>query len=163
MSETHVRLEIRERVAHLTLARPEHHNALSVEMAEELAATAASIADEPGVGAVLLSGEGSSFCVGGDVKSFSRQGDRVSAYLRPTATALHPVVALPRRRATSLLSSGRISPFVFAWKNPVTFIVAGIATTKQSSMATIMHRAPRRPHHSSALRMASSGFDCPWT
>jgi 2-(1,2-epoxy-1,2-dihydrophenyl)acetyl-CoA isomerase len=93
MSQTHVRLEIRERVAHLTLARPEHGNALTVEMAKELAEAAARVADAPGVGAVLLSGEGPSFCVGGDVKSFSRQGDRLSEYLRPTATALHVAVS----------------------------------------------------------------------
>jgi 2-(1,2-epoxy-1,2-dihydrophenyl)acetyl-CoA isomerase len=93
MSNTHVRLEIRERVAHLTLARPEQGNALTVEMAEELADAAARVADEPGVGAILLSGAGTSFCVGGDVKSFARQGDRLSEYLRPTATALHLAVS----------------------------------------------------------------------
>src|SRR5262249_34222812 len=105
MSQTHVRQEIRERVAHLTLARPEHHNALSVEMAEELAETAARVADEPGVGAVLISGEGASFCVGGDVKSFSRQGDRVSAYLRPTATALHLAVSRLARLDVPLVAA----------------------------------------------------------
>jgi len=79
----------------------------------------------------------------------------------PTATALQPAVTLPRRRATSLLSSGRMREFVFAWKNPVTFIVVGIATTKRSSRATIIHGTPWRPHHSSALRMTSSELDAP--
>src|SRR6185436_498374 len=79
-----------------------------------------------------------------------------------TATALQPVVTLRRRRATSLLNSGSMA-FVFAWKNPVTFIVVGIATTKRSSTATIIHGAPRRPHHSSVLRMAPSGLGSPWT
>ena len=110
MSETHVRLEIRERVAHLTLARSEHGNALTAEMAGELAEAAADVSDAPGVGAVLLSGEGPTFCVGGDVKSFSRQGDRVSEYLRPTATALHLAVSrlAPRMgRPTSWARPGR--------------------------------------------------------
>ncbi|HSD10041.1 MAG TPA: enoyl-CoA hydratase-related protein [Candidatus Binatia bacterium] len=93
MSHTHIRLQFRERVAHLTLARPEHGNALTVEMAEELAQAASRIADASGAGAVLLSGAGTSFCVGGDVKSFSRQGDRLCEYLRPTATALHLAVS----------------------------------------------------------------------
>src|SRR4029079_13296740 len=74
MSETFVRLEIRERVAHFTLDRPDRGNAINLEMAQELADTAARLADDPGVGAVLLRGLGPNFCVGGDVKTFATFG-----------------------------------------------------------------------------------------
>jgi 2-(1,2-epoxy-1,2-dihydrophenyl)acetyl-CoA isomerase len=93
MSETGIRLEVRERVAHLTLVRPEHGNALTAEMAEELADTASRLADASGAGAILLSGTGTNFCVGGDVKSFNGQGDRLCGYLQQTATALHLAVS----------------------------------------------------------------------
>jgi len=68
-SSERVRVEVSEHVATVTLARPEKHNALDqamfaaiVEAAEEVAATA-------GVRAVVLHGEGPSFCSGIDVSS----------------------------------------------------------------------------------------------
>ncbi len=68
-SPDRVRVEVSDHVATVTLARPEKHNALDqamfaaiVEAAEEVAATA-------GVRAVVLHGEGPSFCSGIDVSS----------------------------------------------------------------------------------------------
>jgi len=93
MSETFVRLEVRERVAHLTLDRPDRGNGIHLEMAHALADAAARIADDPSVGAVLLRGTGPNFCVGGDVKTFVTFGERLPQYLRPVATALHLAVS----------------------------------------------------------------------
>src|SRR4026207_1162668 len=105
MSETFVRLEIRERVAHFTLDRPDRGNAITLEMAQELADTAARLADDPGVGAVLLRGLGPNFCVGGDVKTFATFGDRLPQYLRPVATALHLAVSRLARSDVPLVAA----------------------------------------------------------
>jgi 2-(1,2-epoxy-1,2-dihydrophenyl)acetyl-CoA isomerase len=105
MSETFVRLEIRERVAHLTLDRPDRGNAIHLEMAQELADTAARLADDPGVGAVLLRGTGQHFCFGGDVKTFATFGDRLPQYLRPVATALHLAVSRLARSDVPLVAA----------------------------------------------------------
>jgi 2-(1,2-epoxy-1,2-dihydrophenyl)acetyl-CoA isomerase len=105
MSETFVRLEIRERVAHFTLDRPDRGNAINLEMAQELADTAARLADDPGVGAVLLRGLGPNFCVGGDVKTFATFGDRLPQYLRPVATALHLAVSRLARSDVPLVAA----------------------------------------------------------
>ena len=56
-----------DRVALVTLARPDKHNALDVAMFEAIAATCERLGDEPGVRAVVLHGEGPSFCSGIDV------------------------------------------------------------------------------------------------
>jgi 2-(1,2-epoxy-1,2-dihydrophenyl)acetyl-CoA isomerase len=105
MSETFVRLEIRERVAHLTLDRPDRGNAIHLEMAQELADAAARLADEPGVGAVLLRGAGEHFCFGGDVKTFAICGDRLPQYLRPVATGLHLAVSRLARSDVPLVAA----------------------------------------------------------
>jgi len=105
MSETFVRLEIRERVAHFTLDRPDRGNAINLEMAQELADTAARLGDDPGVGAVLLRGLGPNFCVGGDVKTFATFGDRLPQYLRPVATALHLAVSRLARSDVPLVAA----------------------------------------------------------
>ena len=59
---------VEERVAHVTLNRPEARNALSMEMKQALHRLVPSLGDDPEVGCLLLSGAGSAFCAGGDTK-----------------------------------------------------------------------------------------------
>ncbi len=70
MSSERVRIEVRDHVATVTLTRPDKHNALDAGMFEGIAAAALRLRTEPGVRAVVLHGEGKSFCSGLDVASF---------------------------------------------------------------------------------------------
>lgn len=54
-------------VATLWLARPEKHNALSQEMMAEITEAAAALGGDARVRAVVLAGEGASFCAGADL------------------------------------------------------------------------------------------------
>lgn len=54
-------------VATLTLARAEKHNAMSARMIAELTEAARVLGEDAGVRAVVLAGEGRSFCAGGDL------------------------------------------------------------------------------------------------
>ncbi|MBV9310247.1 MAG: crotonase/enoyl-CoA hydratase family protein [Solirubrobacterales bacterium] len=67
MSEERVRVEVQDHVALVTLTRPEKHNALDLAMFEGLIEAASQVSREPGVRAVVVSGEGPSFCSGLDV------------------------------------------------------------------------------------------------
>jgi enoyl-CoA hydratase/carnithine racemase len=73
-----VRVEVAGRVATVTLDRPQVLNAISTELALDLAAALEPLAVDPGVGAVVLTGAGDrAFCVGADLKqraSFDDQG-----------------------------------------------------------------------------------------
>lgn len=73
-----VRVEVAGRVATVTLDRPEALNAISTELALELAAATEPLGVDPGVGAVVLTGAGErAFCVGADLKQragFDDQG-----------------------------------------------------------------------------------------
>ena len=62
-----VAIDVSDHVATVTLTRPEKHNALDVAMFDAITAAAARVAVEPGVRAVVLHGEGPSFCSGLDV------------------------------------------------------------------------------------------------
>ncbi len=88
-----LRFELRERVAHLTLNRPEQGNAMNLEMTQELAALVTSWVDDTGIGAVLIRGAGPNFCVGGDIKAFNARVENLPPYVRPMATELHLAVA----------------------------------------------------------------------
>ncbi len=59
---------VEDRVATVTLNRPEARNALTVEMKEGLRALIPALGDDPEVGCVLLTGAGGAFCAGGDTK-----------------------------------------------------------------------------------------------
>ena len=66
--------EVRERVAVVTLNRPESRNALSVGLKEALHRTVALLEDDDGVGCLLLTGAGGAFCSGGDTKVMATAG-----------------------------------------------------------------------------------------
>ena len=63
-----------ERVAVVTLNRPESRNALSVELKEALHDVVARLERDPGVGCLLLTGAGGAFCSGGDTKVMASAG-----------------------------------------------------------------------------------------
>jgi enoyl-CoA hydratase/carnithine racemase len=60
--------EIRDRVALITLNRPEARNALSDHLTPALRRMIKQCGDDPKVGALLITGAGTAFCAGGDVK-----------------------------------------------------------------------------------------------
>jgi enoyl-CoA hydratase/carnithine racemase len=66
-TEKRVAIEVSDHIATVTLTRPEKHNALDVAMFDAITDAAARVALEPGVRAVVLHGEGPSFCSGLDV------------------------------------------------------------------------------------------------
>jgi enoyl-CoA hydratase/carnithine racemase len=68
-----VSLEVVDRVAHVTIERPEKRNAMSLEVFDLLGAHAATIAAEPEVGAVVVAGRGGAFSSGIDVSIFGEQ------------------------------------------------------------------------------------------
>jgi enoyl-CoA hydratase/carnithine racemase len=82
MSTERVRVEIEDHVALVTLARPEKHNALDVAMFDAIADAAQRVASEPGVRAVVLHGEGPSFCSGIDVTAFGEVNGSADPVLR---------------------------------------------------------------------------------
>ena len=62
---------IQEGVATITLNRPEARNALGDELTPALRRMISRAGEDPDVGAVLITGAGSAFCAGGDVKSMN--------------------------------------------------------------------------------------------
>jgi enoyl-CoA hydratase/carnithine racemase len=75
MTEQRVTVEIADGVADVRLARPEKRNALDGAMFAALVTTGERLKSEPGVRAVVLSGEGPDFCAGLDVGWFQAMRD----------------------------------------------------------------------------------------
>ncbi len=74
-SEQRVTVEVADHVAMVTLTRPDKHNALDVAMFDQINGAADRVAAEHGVRAVVLHGDGPSFCSGLDVVSIMAAGN----------------------------------------------------------------------------------------
>jgi enoyl-CoA hydratase/carnithine racemase len=74
-----VACRVAERVAIVTLNRPEAKNALTMEMKRALTALLPELGRDTGVGCVLLTGAGAAFCAGGDTKRMQQEGRPASA------------------------------------------------------------------------------------
>jgi 2-(1,2-epoxy-1,2-dihydrophenyl)acetyl-CoA isomerase len=70
----HVSYELKDRVAFVTLTRPEARNALSRAVADGLVLAVKQIEGDARVRVVIVSGEGPIFCTGGDLKAFAAGG-----------------------------------------------------------------------------------------
>src|SRR6478672_12665223 len=66
-SPKHFLLNVTDKVATITLNRPERKNPLTFDSYRELTDTFRAIADAKDVRAVVLTGAGGNFCSGGDV------------------------------------------------------------------------------------------------
>ena len=67
---------VREGVAVITLNRPEARNAMSPDLTAALRNQIKARAEDESVGALLITGAGTAFCSGGDVKAMGGRGPR---------------------------------------------------------------------------------------
>ncbi len=67
---TLIRTEISDKIAHVTLSRPDKMNAISLEMIDDIIAAAHALRGAE-INCVLLSGEGRAFCAGIDLMAMS--------------------------------------------------------------------------------------------
>lgn len=114
----------RERVAFVTLNRPERLNALNAEMVDELRAAAERIGSDPSIRAVLLSASGRAFSSGADLMT-------------------DDFFDTPERTLGELVGGSlreRFNPMVSAWYQlpvPVVVAVNGIAAGAGMSLALV--------------------------
>lgn len=75
---TELLCSVREGVALITLNRPEARNAMSPDLTEALRDQIKARGDDPSVGALLITGAGTAFCSGGDVKGMGDRGTKAA-------------------------------------------------------------------------------------
>ena len=114
--EQRVTVEISEGIADVRLDRPDKLNALDTAMFEALARTGRELGEDTSVRAVVLSGNGRSFCAGLDFAGFAAMAERRSS----DPDGLNPIVEVPEGALTHLGQQA-----VWTWQElPVPVIVA---------------------------------------
>ncbi|MFC1994183.1 enoyl-CoA hydratase/isomerase family protein [Chloroflexota bacterium] len=87
----HIKVELQEAIAIITLNRPEALNAINQRMHWELSVVFEDIARDKRVKVVLLTGAGKAFCAGGDIKWFQTTADNPQA-LRDLMTEASKII-----------------------------------------------------------------------
>ncbi|MGW0711529.1 enoyl-CoA hydratase/isomerase family protein [Streptomyces sp. NPDC002643] len=114
-------------VAHVEMCRDEAGNAIDLAMARGLLAAAGTCERTDGVRAVLLTGRGRSFCVGGDLREFAAlSGDRLAAHLTEVTDALHGALRV---------FAGLDAPLVAAVQGAAAGAGLGLATAADLTLA----------------------------
>jgi len=111
-----LRVEIADRIATVTLDRPEALNALTLSLKEELLRTFVDLAGDPTVRAIVLTGAGRAFCAGQDLRE----------RLQPDAAPLD--VELRERYNPLILAMRRL-------EKPIVGAINGIAAGAGASLA----------------------------
>ena len=115
---------IDEGVAVLTLNRPERRNALSADMIAALARVLGALEHDDTVGCIVLTGAGSAFCSGGDVKGMAEAG-------RPGEPSVSFDARVQRQRRDQRAISGRL----YEMPKPTVAMIPGPAAGAGLSIA----------------------------
>jgi feruloyl-CoA hydratase/lyase len=84
-----VLVKIEDRIAWVTLNRPEKRNAMSPQLHRDMDAALDELAHDPGSDVLVLTGAGDAWCAGQDIKLFFREGAKDPAAMQKARTASH--------------------------------------------------------------------------
>ena len=83
------------RVLVVTLNRPDNMNSINLELARELCQIAEQTGQNPGIGAVIITGAGNkAFCAGGDLQAFYAVSPEMGAHLKQVTDYFHRAICL---------------------------------------------------------------------
>ncbi len=109
MGYSKILLERWDEVARITLARPESFNSYDLDLARELEQAMESCGRDPGLKALVLTGQGKAFCSGGDIKEMhdwmQRQDEPVSGLFQRLTRHLHATVVEMRRMPKPIVAA----------------------------------------------------------
>jgi 2-(1,2-epoxy-1,2-dihydrophenyl)acetyl-CoA isomerase len=88
---------IEDRVAVLSLNRPDRLNALNPELMRRLPGAISELAEDDSVGCIVLTGSGKGFCSGGDLQEINKAADDHVAGVAPTKATLQRRIRWLRR------------------------------------------------------------------
>jgi enoyl-CoA hydratase/carnithine racemase len=132
MELTEIRYEVADGVATVTLDRPDHRNAFSGTMAEELVRAAGAADADDDVRVVLVTGAGRDFCVGADLSGGRDTFHRNRLENRPPGQLTETIGGVPRDR-------GGVASLAFAaLRKPVIAAINGTAVGIGATMTLPM-------------------------
>lgn len=93
MSYKSLLLEIQDKIATITLNRPESLNALNMDLSKELLEAVLTCSEDKKIRVMVITGSGKAFSAGGDVKAFKENLPNIAIYLKHQTTFLHKAIS----------------------------------------------------------------------
>lgn len=103
MNYEQLRYSCADGIARIVFANPANHNAVNHRVTLELADAARRCEAEPGLRAVLMTAEGNSFSVGGDLREFIAARDHIQTHIREMTLNFHAAILTLNRLAAPLV------------------------------------------------------------
>jgi enoyl-CoA hydratase/carnithine racemase len=107
-------IELEDRVALVTLQRPEKRNALSIDLRVELAAAFKALADDDGASCAILTGAGTAFCSGMDTTQFGGDHANREQLVASSTAAFGSVARFPKPLVAAVNGPAIAGGFVLA-------------------------------------------------
>jgi 2-(1,2-epoxy-1,2-dihydrophenyl)acetyl-CoA isomerase len=101
----YTRLSTVDRIAQLTLYRPDAFNALDLATVQELAATLLQLSTDPAVHGIIITGAGKAFCAGGDIKQATAHPHGLAAAFHELAANFHLCITEIRRMRKPVIAA----------------------------------------------------------
>lgn len=98
-------LSIQNNVGIISLNRPEAGNAIDLQMAKELMEVAIFCSENEEVRAVIITGKGNKFSVGGYLKSFAKESKDIGSLLKNVTAYLHQAISYLARMNKPLIGA----------------------------------------------------------
>ena len=137
MSYNTLRYEVADNILTLTLSRPDHLNAFTVEMAHELIDAFNRASDDDEVRAVVVTGEGRAFCAGMDL-STSGNVFGLNESLKPTMDDMENRLDDPEIIKGVRDTGGRVTLAIYDCNKPVIAAINGAAVGIGATMTCAM-------------------------
>ncbi|MFT6366642.1 MAG: enoyl-CoA hydratase/carnithine racemase [Halioglobus sp.] len=139
MSYNSIRYEVADKILTLTLNRPDHLNAFTVEMSHELIDAFNTASNDDDVRAIVVTGSGRAFCAGMDLTG----KDKGNAFgldesLRPTMEDMETKLDDPEFIAGVRDSGGRVTLAIYDCNKPVIAAINGAAVGIGATMTCAM-------------------------
>ena len=137
MAYNTLRYEVSENILTLTLSRPDHLNAFTVEMANELIDAFNRASDEDEVRAIVVTGDGRAFCAGMDL---SVEGNVFGLLenIEPTMEDMNERLDDPEIIAGVRDTGGRVTLAIYDCNKPVIAAINGAAVGIGATMTCAM-------------------------
>tara|TARA_R110000823_G_scaffold119998_11_gene244429 strand:+ start:14819 stop:15787 length:969 start_codon:yes stop_codon:yes gene_type:complete len=132
-----LRYEVADNILTLTLNRPDHLNAFTIEMANELIDAFERASEDDAVRAVVVTGEGRAFCAGMDLSTAGNVFG-LDESLHPDMEDMHQRLDDPEMIAKVRDTGGRVALAIFDCKVPVIAAINGAAVGIGATMTCAM-------------------------
>ena len=139
MNYTTIKYEVNESILTLTLNRPEHMNAFTVEMSEELIHAFNRASDEDEVRAIVVTGAGKAFCAGMDLTARG-EGNAfgLNENLQPTIQDMHDNYESEEIVNGVRDTGGKVVLAIYDCKKPIIAAINGAAVGIGATMVCAM-------------------------